>query len=704
MRIGIITIQKCDNFGADLQAYALGAKLRSLGYDAENIDYLFYKHPRHEDGKGEKPIFKLSIVNRAKEFLFPIVSALKNLNRRSIIKARRARFAAWTNRYLRCGSEYRSVASLYADPPRYDVYMVGSDQVWNPRMGSNILPYFLDFAPKNARCVSYAASFGISELPAEAFYKFKQLLRRFSAIGMRERIGGNIVSAMALGVEVKHVVDPTLLLGAQEWEKVAIRPVEISDEPFLLLYDLILSEETVALARRWANERGLRIVRVGDGAYGPGEFVWLFAHAECVVTNSFHGTSFAINNRKPFFSVVPQGMQNVSRIESLLDVLGLSERMIPANDCDCFDLESGIEWKVVSAKLDEIRNESLSFLLRAIEGASAPVSHKLPRGCYAAWNADERVRAASTSGGLFRVIAEYVIANGGVVYGAAFSDDFRCVRHQAAESIEALEPLMKSKYVWSDPAEAYKQAVANLKVGRKVLFTGTPCQVAAMKSLAHNCAENLLTIDIVCHGTPRPEIFDAYVTGLEARYGGRVSRYEFRNKDVGWNFPHVTAEFSQGGMYDVKLRNDPYYLGFCLNVTLRPSCFKCPYTNLERVADFTIADCWRVATTHPEWDDGKGTSLVLVNSANAEAIWKELWASGKVKGGVYDLDLAQMRNMPLMQRARKSSMYDSFQKVFKETGSFEEAAKCFLSHRLILKANLVYWVKKLGWFYFKHHQ
>lgn len=702
MKIGIITIQKCDNFGADLQAYALGAKLRSLGYDAENIDYLFYKHPRHQGGKGEKPIFKLSVVNRAKEFFFPIVSGLKNLSRRSIIKVRRARFAAWTDRYLRCGSEYRSIESLYANPPHYDVYMVGSDQVWNPRMGSNMLPYFLDFAPKNARCVSYAASFGISELSAEAFYKFKQLLRRFSAISMRERIGVDIVSAMALGVEVKHVVDPTLLLGAQEWEECMIRPVDIPNEPFLLLYDLIPSEESVALARRWASARGLRIVRIDEEAYGPGEFVWLFAHAECVVTNSFHGTSFAINNRKPFFSVVPQGMLNVSRIESLLNVLGLSERMLPACDCDMVDLEAGIAWDVVSAKLDGARNESLAFLRRAIEGVTVPISHKLPRGCYAVWNADERVRAASTSGGLFRVIAEYVIADGGVVYGAAFSSDFHRVRHQAAESVVALGPLMKSKYVWSDPTVAYKQAVANLKVGRKVLFVGTPCQIAAIKTLVRDCSENLLTMDIVCHGTPRPEIFDAYVTDLEVRYGGRVSRYEFRNKDVGWNFPHVTAKFSSIGRR--VLRNDPYFLGFGLNVTLRTSCFRCPYTNLERVADFTIADCWRVAATHPEWDDGKGTSLVLVNSAKAEAIWKELLASGKVKGGAYDLDLAQMRNMPLMQRARKPAMYERFQKIFDETDSFAEAARCFLTRKLVLRATLVYWIKRLGWFYFRRHQ
>lgn len=701
MRIGIITIQKCDNFGADLQAYALGAKLRSLGYEAENIDYLFYKHPRHVGGTGEKPIFRLPPVTWVKERLFPTVSAVRNLRRRETVRARSARFSAWAEAHLKCGGEYRSVASLYANPPRYDVYMVGSDQVWNPRMGSSLLPYFLDFAPDDARCVSYAASFGVSELPANVFYTFKRLLRRFSAIGMREKVGADIVSAMALGVEVCHVLDPTLLLDAGEWRDVASRPADMPDGPFLLLYDLVASEETNALARRWAFARGLPVVRMGDGAYGPGEFVWLFAHAECVVTNSFHGTAFAINNGKPFFSVVPRGMRNASRIESLLQVLGLTDRLVAAADCGRVGLDGDIDVNAVSLKLDEARTGSLAFLCRAIEGPTVRVEHKLPRGCYAVWNADDRVRAASTSGGIFRVLAEHVIGQGGVVYGAAFSEDFRHVRHQAAESLAALDPLMKSKYVWSDPTKAYKQAVENLKAGRTVLFTGTPCQVAAIKSLARDCSERLWTMDLVCHGTPRSEIFASYVEELAARFGGKVMRYEFRNKDAGWNFPRVSAEFATKG---VKFRSDAYFLGFGLNVTLRPGCFTCPYANLERVADFTLADCWRVATSHPEWDDGKGTSLVLVNSAAAAVIWEELLASGKVKGGAYDLDLAQMRNMPLMQRARKPAMYERFQKIFDETGSFAEAARCFLTRKLVLRATLVYWIKRLGWFYFRRHQ
>lgn len=702
MKIGIITIQKCNNFGADLQAYALGAKLRNLGYDAENIDYLFYKHPRHINSKREKPIFKLSIVNRVKELLFPIVERVRNFKHRKAMTIRAAKFSAWTDKHLKCGSEYRSVDSLYANPPRYDVYMVGSDQVWNPRMGSNIKPYFLDFAPEGSRCVSYASSIGASEIPAGAFYKFKQLLRRFSAISVREKGAADIVKAMALGVEFKHVVDPTLLLTADEWAAVGEK-VDI-EKKYLLLYDLIASEETVELARKIAAEKGLEVIRIGDGAYGPGEFISLFANADFVVTNSFHGTAFSLIHAKDFYSVIPRGMTNSSRIESILKLVGAETRLIRAEEVADFAVSSPVDWTSVSSKLDAVRADSVEFLVRAVEGPDQKVEPKLPIGCYAVWNSDDEVRAASTSGGLFRILAEDTIAQGGIVYGAAFSSDFHHVAHQPAETIEALDPLMKSKYVWSDPTAAYRGAIDQLKAGRRVLFTGTPCQIAAIKSLAKGCDEKLLTMDIVCHGTPRPEIFAAYARELEARFGGKITNYEFRNKDAGWNFPHIAAKFGNGSRYDTILRNDPYYLAFGVNVSLRPGCFACPFVGIERSSDFTIADCWRVAASNPEWDDNRGTSLVLVNTAKAQETWVRIHTEGRVKGGMYNLDLAQLRNMPLQQRAQKPNSYDRFNKIFDESGSFDAASKVFFSRKLTIKATLIYWVKKIGWFYFRKHQ
>ena len=703
-RIGIITIQKCDNFGADLQAYALGAKLRSMGYAAENIDYLFYKHPRHLASKVERPVLPISIKNKIKETLFPIVSYLKSLRSCRIKAERQKRFDEWFKKNVKTGREYRSVQSLYDNPPKYDVYMVGSDQVWNPRLYSNIKPYFLDFAPHGAKCVSYASSFGVSELSGPVFYKYKQWLKKFSHIGTREKKGAEIVDAMALDAEVAHVLDPTLLLTDGDWKKVAIRPDDPPTGKYLLLYDLIASPETVGLAHRWAAQDGLKVVRVGDGAYGPGEFVWLFANAEAVVTNSFHGTAFAVLNRKPFYSVIPNGMANSSRIESLLQGLGLLGRMKKASECLECVCEVNIDYNDVESRLNVMRNKSVGFLRRAIEEDGVRGRCKLPLGCYAAWNSNREQRARSTSGGIFRVLAERTIARGGVVFGAAFDDDFRHVRHIKVASMAQLDPLMKTKYVWSDPVWAYKEAVAELRNGRDVLFSGTPCQIAAIRKLAEGIDDKLFTVDIVCHGTPRVDMFASYIAELEDRLGGKCRTYDFRDKTMGWNFPRVRATFSNKNVLDSILRCDPWYLGFALNATLRSCCFSCPYVSLERVSDFTIADCWRIAASNPEWDDNRGTSLVLVNSDKARLVWDEIVESKRVAASAYDIDLAQMRNMPLMQRAIKPAMYDEVQKTFDATGSFSAAAKCFMSRKLVWRAKMVFGVKKIGWFYFRKRQ
>ena len=367
-RIGIITIQKCGNYGADLQAYALGAKLREMGYVAENIDYLFYKHPRHLGGEMENPVLPVSWKNRIKECLFPIVVRMKDLRKGPAAKERQRRFNEWFKNNVLVGREYRSVKSLFDNPPQYDVYMVGSDQVWNPRLYSNIKPYFLEFAPEGAHCVSYASSFGVGELSGPVFYRYKQWLKKFSHIGLREKSGERIVKAMALNAEVAQVLDPTLLLSAEEWAKVAIEPDIKPSCEYLLLYDLIASPETVRLARRWADERGWEVVRIGEGMYGPGEFIWLFAHAEAVVTNSFHGTVFSILHRRSFYSIIPTRMANAGRIESLLGALGLGSRLVDASKVEDVDLGGDIKFESAHKKLEELRMKSEKFISEEILG------------------------------------------------------------------------------------------------------------------------------------------------------------------------------------------------------------------------------------------------------------------------------------------------------------------------------------------------
>jgi coenzyme F420-reducing hydrogenase beta subunit len=641
-----------------------------MGYDAENIDYLFYKHPRHiRRGKLEKPVLPISLGNRLKEYIFPIVIRLRNLGYIKEYTERRRRFEEWFSNHVKCGREYRNVEELYRDPTRYDVYMVGSDQVWNPRMFTNIKPYFLDFAPTGAKCVSYASSFGVSELSGEVFYKYKKWLKRFAYIGVREKKGEDIVKAMALGIEVKHVVDPTLLLTAEEWKKVEEEVGETGDlngDRYLLLYDLIACEKTTATAKRIADERGLRIVRVGDGAYGPGEFLWLFAHAESIVTNSFHGTVFSVLNHKPFVTVIPKAMGNANRITSLLDSLGLNLDSLSAN------------YAAVDERMEKLRADSIAFLRRSIEEPARKIEHKLPIACFAGINRNDKIRAESTSGGVFTALAEEVINRGGGVYGAAFTADFKSVRHVAAETNEALAPLRKSKYVWSDAVWAYKSVAEEVRKGRLVLFSGTPCQCAVIrKSVGEN--DKLITVDFVCHGTPKPELFRKYADELERRHGSNLIAYEFREKRDGWNFPRIMYRFENGIEMRVIPWLDPYLREFYLSWNLKEGCYKCPFANLERQSDITIADCWRVGASQPDWDDNRGISNILVNSVTGAQLIAQV--RSRLTLHEYELDLAQARNHALV-------------------GPSVKAPRCRPNWYYFV----VYWVKRIGWVYFKGKQ
>ena len=262
--------------------------------------------------------------------------------------------------------------------------------------------------------------------------------------------------------------------------------------------------------------------------------------------------------------------------------------------------------------------------------------------------------------------------------------------------------MQMSKYVYSDAALAMKEAKAELLSGKWVLFTGTPCQVAAMRAVAKGCDEKLVLCDIVCHGTPRPEVFEAYVRELENRFGGKLTRYEFRNKDKGWNFPNIVYGFDNGIVRRVLPWLDPYFHGYSINAFLRDVCYSCAYTHLDRPGDLTIGDCWRVATSHPQYDDGKGVSLVLANTEKGNWIVSEVRAA--TNGGVYDADLARLRNMPLFQPAVKPPCALSFAAEFKASGSFSRSAVSYVNRKSTVKRFLMYWVKRFGWFYFKHHQ
>lgn len=241
---------------------------------------------------------------------------------------------------------------------------------------------------------------------------------------------------------------------------------------------------------------------------------------------------------------------------------------------------------------------------------------KEPLTCYAAKNLDEEIRRQSSSGGIFTAIAEEVITEGGVVFGARFDNNWQVV-HACAETKNELVAFRGSKYVQSQIGETFKQVEALLKEKRKVLFSGTPCQISGLKHFLRNDYDNLLTIEVVCHGVPSPKIWREYLEVLKFSNIGFISH---KDKSTGWRGYSFTIKDIEGKiLFTERASNNKYLMAFVSNITLRPSCFSCPAKAGKSKADITLADYWGIENLVPQMDDNKGTSFICVNTEKGKA-------------------------------------------------------------------------------------
>lgn len=227
---------------------------------------------------------------------------------------------------------------------------------------------------------------------------------------------------------------------------------------------------------------------------------------------------------------------------------------------------------------------------------------------------DDTVRLKSSSGGIFSLLAEAIFAQAGVVYGAAFSEDCKTVIHVRIDQKRDLWKLQGSKYVQSKIANCYKEAKKDLDSGRKVLFTGTPCQIEGLRSYLMKEYNNLYLQDIVCHGVPSPLVWRKYVEYREKKARGSVERAYFRYKKYGWNMFSLLFKFSNGRKYIGRKREDLYLRGFLANLFLRQSCYQCSFKGLDRNSDITLADFWGIDNIFSNMNDDKGISIVVINS------------------------------------------------------------------------------------------
>lgn len=247
---------------------------------------------------------------------------------------------------------------------------------------------------------------------------------------------------------------------------------------------------------------------------------------------------------------------------------------------------------------------------------------------YAGRHKSEKVRAASRSGGIFTAISDEFLNSSDIIYGCVMTKDFLAV-HVRTEDKAGRDAMCGSKYIQSRIGDIYKTVKTDLDVGRNVLFSGTSCQIAGLRGFLNKEYVNLYCVDIVCHGVPSTAVWKTYLLWQEKKAGAKVVAVDFRNKkDFGWRDHVETLTMDNGNRVSSRVFKELFYR----HCVLRPCCYECPFKSIMHPGDITIADYWGIEKAAPEFDDNKGTSLILVNNdkglelfrkVRENLVWKE---------------------------------------------------------------------------------
>lgn len=325
------------------------------------------------------------------------------------------------------------------------------------------------------------------------------------------------------------------------------------------------------------------------------------------------------------------------------------------------------------------------------------VKKSQPHVAIAAYAKDKLLRKQSTSGGAFTVIATHVIQNGGVVFGAAYDKDFT-VRHMWVDTVEALAKFRTSKYVQSCIGKCFQEVKEFLSTGRLVFFTGTPCQVNGLLNYLGKTYANLLTADIVCHGTPTPKFFKEYLEDIEKQTGRKIDKIRFRYKTTDYKkigercLNNMKITLDDGEIYIRDSNSDPYLLGYFSDLFLNPACYHCLFTTRQRVGDITLGDFWGFKAPSLKWvNTGKGISLILINTDKGEKIFDKIksqlnWCERPIMEAIG-------KNIPLSHSMEKGSRYEIFWQDYRLYG-YKYVEKKYFSPIPCPKDTLLETVKK----------
>lgn len=283
---------------------------------------------------------------------------------------------------------------------------------------------------------------------------------------------------------------------------------------------------------------------------------------------------------------------------------------------------------------------------------------------YAVINKNDDVRMNSSSGGIFSLLAEEILNDNGVVFGVQFDEKFKVI-HSYIDEVNDISKFRGSKYVQSEIGNSYCKVKDFLISGRKVLFTGTPCQVEGLKSYLGKEYDNLYTQDIICHGVPSPKVWEKYKEYRKKQDKEEPNKINFRDKIDGWKLFNITFKYEKF-LYNKNLREDLYLKAFLKDICLRDSCYACKFKKHNRISDITLADFWGIENIKPHLDDDKGTSLVITNSNKGRELFEKI--ANKVRFEEVNLDEAIKYNLAMIKSVSK---HKNREKFFKDIDKME---------------------------------
>ncbi len=690
MKAALLSFHNAYNYGAALQAYGLQCAVEQLGADCEYINYVNASRRNAYDMAYQ---FKSALKNRK------LLRALKVALGAPFIEKRGRSFDRFYSHYLRkTEKEYHSSAEAASLNGSYDRFIVGSDQVWNPENNGGDTAFLLDFVKDPKKKVSYSSSFGICDIPDEFKERYERLLSDFSCLAVRESQGVDLVRSLT-GRKALLVLDPVFLAGRAEWDRLRKHDAWNHKKKYVFFYtnrstqveDFLMSGYDMAGLEKHILSSHVTPADFLDPktrvctAMTPERFLNEVADAELVVTASFHCLAFALMYHKKVCVLLTGDYGKDERILSLLDIVGLKDRILGINTTMA-DIDAAIDYDAVDRKLAPYLDSSFDYLRQAVfEGAYRPAEKEEKSekyfcedsrctGCSACAFACPRHAVemrADAEGFAVPVRDPEKCVDCGICasvcqvrngkerrrseqsfFAAVNKDEIRAksssggcftaisdhVLHSGGVVCAAVmndDFRVEHGFAYTEEQRDrmrgtfYVQSSMGACFGKIAELLAQNREVlfvgtpCQVDGLKHAVGENegLITCDIVCHGVPSPLVFERFIDYLRSR--GELRSFSFRDKEYGYKGYTVSATFG-GKKIGRKLWLNSFNNLFSHNRINRLSCSSCAYCNYDRPGDLTIGDFWGLEKSHSELQDGKGVSLLIANTEKGRELVSQL--------------------------------------------------------------------------------